>query len=363
MLAETKPIVRPLNKFRLKGERYARIIYYRVIDLAFWKKARKNMPIGQLGMMAAGAALDTAMGMATAGWADKRQRKQQQKLQEMQIKGQKEVTDYNMSKQMEMWRGTSYSAQKREMEKAGLNPGLMYGMGGGGGQTANVTSGNVSGGSAPVGGGEIRTGMGIERMMAAAQIENMKADTEKKKAETAKTAGVDTELGFKQVDSLTQGIENAKAAEELTRIQGEIAKVQASVSRQTINEQMEAWENVVKKGAQEIKMLGLSNELSNLQMMDKVKLLAAEVSGQLLENSLTEQQTEESKSKITKMIAEVKQGWKGLDLQEIRVNVEKFAAEMRANFPGLGQALGRVINGAFEQLTGGLPEGYKVKEK
>jgi len=52
---------------------------------------------------------------------------------------------------MEMWKNTSYAAQKEQMQKAGLNPALLYGMSGGGGQT--------TGGSGVAVGGN---GMGID---------------------------------------------------------------------------------------------------------------------------------------------------------------------------------------------------------
>ena len=43
----------------------------------------------------------------------------------------------------------------KQYKLAGLNPALAYGMGGGGGVTANVATGKTSGGQAPSGGGEI----------------------------------------------------------------------------------------------------------------------------------------------------------------------------------------------------------------
>jgi len=46
--------------------------------------------------------------------------------------------------------------QMAELEKAGLNPALLYGMGGGGGQSTSVNTGSVSGGSAPTGGREVQ---------------------------------------------------------------------------------------------------------------------------------------------------------------------------------------------------------------
>ena len=46
-----------------------------------------------------------------------------------------------------MWKDTNYSAQMEELKKAGLNPGLLYGMSGGGATTigtgVKTTSGNI----------------------------------------------------------------------------------------------------------------------------------------------------------------------------------------------------------------------------
>ena len=60
-----------------------------------------------------------------------------------------------------MWRDTNYAAQKEEMKKAGLSPGMMYGMGGTGGATTGDPGASVGANAAPKGGGEI---MGLQLM-------------------------------------------------------------------------------------------------------------------------------------------------------------------------------------------------------
>ena len=89
------------------------------------------------------------------------------------------LADYNAAKQLEMWKATNYPAQVEQMKLAGLNPALAYGMGGGGGVTANVATGKTSGGQAPSGGGEILAAqaMGLQLRMQEAQIKNIEADT------------------------------------------------------------------------------------------------------------------------------------------------------------------------------------------
>ena len=93
----------------------------------------------ELGMQAASQAasglIGTGMGLLLEGHNDRRQLRQQEKLQNLEIKGSKELTDYNAAKQLEMWKATNYPAQVEQMKLAGLNPALAYGMGGGGGVT------------------------------------------------------------------------------------------------------------------------------------------------------------------------------------------------------------------------------------
>lgn len=186
---------------------------------AFLEKARKIKlqlkrktmpgPLAAMGIAAGTAAAQTAgqgligtgMGLLTAKWADKRQLRQQQKLQDLQIKGNKELTDYNMMKELEMWEKTGYGAQKEQMKKAGLNPGLMYGMGGGGGQTASISPGSIGSGNAPAGGGEIQafTGMALQNALIDAQRRNIEADT-KNKEKQGENITADTVLKQIQAD-------------------------------------------------------------------------------------------------------------------------------------------------------------------
>lgn len=114
---------------------------------------------------------------------------QQQKLMGLQQQHSKELTAYNYDKQMEMWKNTNYSAQKEELKKAGLNPGLLYGMSGGGGTTTGSGSGASMSAPSPGSGGQVMgmaLGMAKQREeleLLKAQRENIEADTAKKKEE------------------------------------------------------------------------------------------------------------------------------------------------------------------------------------
>lgn len=188
-------------------------------------KEKKGLMAG----IGAGVA-NTAMGMLLGGYNDNRQIRQQKKLQRQQIEGQKEMGEFNKELAMQMWRDTNYSAQMEEMKKAGINPGLMYGSAGSGG-TTQTQAGSVSGANAPVGGGEINTGMGMQlgmqMAMMKAQKENIEADTANKKADATKKTGVDTE---------NVGADTAKknAETKLTEVNAQLAELSKQVKSQTV---------------------------------------------------------------------------------------------------------------------------------
>lgn len=136
------------------------------------------------------------IGALTAEWNDRRQLEQQQKLMQMQVQGQKEMGLFNQQLALDTWEKTNYAAQRRQMEKAGLNVGLMYSKGGAGGTTQGGSPGSVTGGQAPAGGGEMGMGIGMamQLKMMQAQIAKTEAETEQIKGTTpGKTKGAEQE--------------------------------------------------------------------------------------------------------------------------------------------------------------------------
>ena len=311
--------------------------------------------------------IGTGLGLLLEGHEDRRQLRQQEKLQAMQIQGQKEMTDYNTAanykSQMDFWKNTNYPAQVDMLKEAGLNPALLYGSGGGGGTTtgSGAVTGSVSAGDAPKGTGTaVMMGLQLANLgLIKAQTENLNADAELKRAEAANKPkeGANIEAS---TANLLQGITNQKAVEALTRVQTEIAQVQASVSRQTINEQMKAWENTVEKGTEEIKQLKLANLLSSEQMDDKIVLLKTEIMNGLLNSALTVAKTDETIQAIENMKAEIKQKWAMISIEKQRTEILKFSAEFQANHPGIMNVLGGAIQRIADAVGGTLPE-RKVK--
>lgn len=244
-----------------------------------------------IGGQIAGATIGTGLGMLN----DNKQVRQQRKMQEMQIEGQKELTDYNRKSALQMWKDTNYEAQRKEMEKAGLNVGLMYGQGGGGGTTASVPSGNVSAGTAQGNSNESMQGMALmmQQQMTQAQIELTKAQTEKTKVEAEKTAGVDTlnvtaDTALKEMNTKnatvqnelgTRSLENAldtiKANRDKAIADSTTAITGANVNATTQKEQIEKIKNEAIQSAVQIGVQKTGIKLNEAQinnMVEQIKI-------------------------------------------------------------------------------------------
>jgi len=196
---------------------------------------------------------------------------------------------------MQTWRETGPVALTTELKKAGLNPALQYGGKGGGGQTIGNSGGNVNAESAPRGGGEV---MGLQMMNAQRQL--IEAQTEKTKVETAKTAGVDTDL---------------------TREQGRMATIAANLAAMTVEdaaEQVQARTHILWQEAKAAKGM-ITAELQTKQ---------AEAVGAELMNELRRVQKDMTETQMAAIGEEIAQKWKALEIQQGHLDIEKFVQDV-----------------------------------
>ena len=165
-----------------------------------------------------GAVVGGGLGLMSglmAGDPAENQIRQQQRLNELQISGNKELANYSQNLQKDMWNYTNYENQIKHLKAAGLNPALMYAKGGVGGQTGSANAGQV--GSAHASSESEREAIGIQRnaqmlqtAMNITQMQNIKADTKVKEAEAEKIKGVDTELAKVNIGKVTEETKNTK---------------------------------------------------------------------------------------------------------------------------------------------------------
>jgi hypothetical protein len=281
---------------------------------------------------AANGVVGAALGLALEHHNDKRQLEQQQKLQDQQIAGNKEMVDYNYGKQLDMWNATSYPAQIANLQKAGLNPGLMYGMGGGGGQTAGTPSGSVNGAEAPKGGQEIiaQQGMGLQLALLESQKRVLDTQADKNAAEAAKTAGPDTKLTNTQTESLTQGIDNQKAVEALTKVQTQIAQFDAHIKGETLEASIAMAKMQMKQVGQQLTILENEALISENTWSEKIDIVTQQLAQAVAQNELTRAQTTKTgadtaktQAETTRTQAETQQLAKTIALQYAQLANEK----------------------------------------
>lgn len=108
------------------------------------------------------------------------QHNRQKELMDIQNQNQRALNEQGQQLQMKTWNETNAAAQMEHYKEAGLNPALMYGGSGAGGQTGSQGGGSAAGGNAAA---PMDIGNAIQAGLAVAQTKNINADTKKKESE------------------------------------------------------------------------------------------------------------------------------------------------------------------------------------
>ena len=206
------------------------------------------------------------------------------------------MASYNQMLAIDTWNKTNYEQQIKHMEDAGLNPGLLYGKGGGGGATTNFGgSGNVSSGTAP--NASANTGMALQMAsqmrLLNAQADNIEADTELKKKE-----------------ALKKGVEvpNVETDTELKRNQSELAKSQTAIN--SYNQKIAEVESDIAE-ANKSNRIGMLNQ-EYLDLVAHTKLTESE-------KALIDKQLIETTTKIALMKSNIAVNNKELHLKDAEI--------------------------------------------
>lgn len=298
--------------------------------------------LADIATQGAAGAINTGMGMILGKWNDKRQLEQQQKLQEMQMKGSKELMDYEMMKQLEMWQNTGYAAQKKQMKEADINPALMYGMGGGGAQTTGNTGAMVSGGEAPKGGREIQEmmGMGLQRGMQAAQIKLMESQAANLDADTKNkgTGGIIQQEAGSRMAKLAAETANLGIQKEILEVDKAIKEIQKRVAGETADTEIQQANVDLRTAIQNYRSAAVKANVAEETQDEQIRIMQEEAIGAKLKNLLTGAQTQltekgiqVSDAQINKMAADIAQGWQKIKIDAYNANSNRTTASAAWN--------------------------------
>lgn len=267
-----------------------------------------------------GAGLNAAMssGAANEQWGN------QLKLMEIQNRYNEQMAKNNQQRNKDLWDYTNYENQKQHIKNAGLNPALMYGMGGGGGVSANGAQGQ--GVTQPtdrsVEMGLKQQGLGLQLASIASQVDLNKSQAEKNKAEAEKISGVDTRVQEATIDNLIAQTSNEKvkkglilgqirvadAEEELKRNMADWTKDKADETRWNIKSLQKGIDKLV----EEINGMKLDNELKERTIDNKVKESSLTLQNLMSEILLKGSQRKVNEEQAKAIPAQILQGWEEL---------------------------------------------------
>lgn len=260
--------------------------------------------MGPLGMAAVETGQNIANGILGIGLGainDKRQRKQQEKLTKIQSDANKDLARYSSDLQYDMWQKTNYKAQMAELNKAGLNPGLLYGMSGGGG----VTTGSANAGSAAGAAAAGSTNEAMGMMLMDAQRKVLETQAELNKAKADKTTGADTaNINADTENKIIQSALNKEGLRQLTEIYDHTKRPFLDIEGETLRKEMEARQGVAwniyelsvegklkDKSLAEIESIAISNAKSEAEINKikaDIKLIEANTRGVNINNIISD---------------------------------------------------------------------------
>lgn len=282
------------------------------------------------------SAIGGILGFALGGLENKRQRKQQRKLNDIQFEAHRKFTEYDNAQQMKMWEATNYKAQMEQLRKAGLNPALIY-EGSGAGGTTQASSGGEAAVQASRGSETIQgMGMGLQMGMMKAQLDLMRAQTEKTKAEAAKTAGVDTanvaaDTANKQLEAIILKYTGKEQKDVYELVTSPNREIQA----QTYQSEMEA-------------RTGVAGTIYELWVEGKLKEQSlAQIESIVLANA----KTREERNKIIKDIELLEQNIKGAKIGNVIADLEA-KIQSQTGVDKASPAWMKVLARLFVGLTG-----------
>lgn len=295
------------------------------------------------------------------GIGQKRQLKQQEKLNQQQVKAQMQLADYQRQMQMQMWKDTNYSAQVEELKKAGLNPAILYGKGGGGGMSvgAGINTG-VNGGQAEAPSAMMK---GFEGMsMIPAQIELMKAQKENIQADTANKLGVDAELKGAQAGE-------AQSRIELNKIQSEINRLDLELKGKSLEDQLYIIEQTAHKMTGERDKAWAEGNVAQATQEAQIKLINQELTNKAIEAAAMQKGIDLDNARITEITNNIQQKWQELNIKEASTRWEhqdrvKSIEEYTANALKVAgiMAVGNLVGDIAKIATNRLPTKGGTKE-
>lgn len=273
-----------------------------------------------------------------------------QDMMNQQTQNQMFLNNQMQDIQQQNWDYTNFENQRKHLENAGLNAGLLYGMSGGGGSTM----GGASGGSAA--GGQAAHAPNFmevaQQMLQAKAIESQTkvndATANKENALANKIAGVDTKETEAKIPTYAKGMEFTDA--QIKQIASAMNKNEAEVK--SIFQGIKESEQRIIESEGRIKLNEAETNRINSLTPWEVQKLQTEVERGLIQNKYLDERERKELNLISK------QAWNYVVTaaqKNEEISIQDFKTQFEANHPGvlnvMGEAADQVIRGILKYIN------------
>lgn len=244
------------------------------------------------------------------------------------------------------WLRTNFSAQLREMKKAGLSPGLMLSPGAGGG--AQPMQGGSPGGTNP---NANFMSIGLDMMRQKAEIDNLNANTEKTLADAEFRKGVETESTKANIANTIQDTKNKRAIEQGQYIDNFLNSTEAKYRGKTLEANLDVLKWTVNKIQKEVSILNSEDYVQQNIREERIRNAQLDnmntfVSTQLMNSNIevNKVQIDKFNKEIWQMVEQINLLGRDISTKEEANRIRDFEAELRAKYPSIMNALGSGAN-------------------
>lgn len=237
----------------------------------------------------------------------------QEETQNRQAELNKEQAKYSQGLAKEYWDYTNWENQVSHLKNAGLNPALMYGRGGSGGQTGG---GKAEGVSQPeqkqMQIAQNAQAMGLQLANLESQIKVNESVAEKNKAEAEKMSGVDTEVARADIEKVIAETANEKIRKGLIYADTRLKDAMEELGRSKVDEIEWNIRNIEKS----IELMERNIDMANIDIEVKSRTKETEIQRavETLKNTMADTILKMSGNKVNNAEAtaigeRIKQGW------------------------------------------------------
>lgn len=251
------------------------------------------------------AAAGAAQGVATGAVGALIGNSMQKNAEKRQVKYSKDMAKFMHDLEMKKWRDTNYSAQMNEMRKAGLSAGMMYGGVGGASMVSSTSSpGNsINTGTGGEAANSIVNAMSLAKLQS--EIELNKSQANKNNADADYTGGAQTDETKKRIESLTQGIKNQQAIENMTKVQTRLFEMEEIRQDETLEESIDRIKWEAKQAKHYAKIAEAKENVDTASIENNKKIIQEQaIYGGLL-NTLTKANINKTNAEIGKIATEI----------------------------------------------------------